>query len=885
MRSQHLSVLMAFLSAGLTFGATSADFHVDVASYMGGGAEGDRIYGSAVLSDGTLVLAGCASPSLPYEQQTTVLNGATPSSRGVVIRLSADARSVQSVARVADAIVDVSTDGRDNMYCAAMDDGLVVLDAAASAVVHTRVFDKPVHRVDAGKTGVCAVLTATSTDFLSQKTTGATIHVLDDTWAELGSFGGNSHYTRDVAVHEPSQTVVTVGFVNYTTDGYPVDVPAYQGVSYGGTRIYGGYNYAPSELNANGSNMADARGHRCVIGSDGYLYMAFEVDGGNFVFDNDPFDVMRDVELAGGDLYHQGSNTGTEPSVFYGRYDPATGAYVKGQYFTTRLDNGRGNTVRIRNGSLAVSGDGTMYLGGASASGLPLTFDPLGGYTGGAYLLVVKNDFSGRLLCTRLSSGTSHTIALAPSAAGGGSRVLWAGTYSPSTNYSLYTHNALVEPIPQAQDGFVAFIPATAGSVGNSAPVAEFNARQVSGTTLEFDASVSADPDGDALSYIWGFNDGPGFGAGVTARHTYPGPISGTYRVALTVLDSRGGWSSTSMLFGPPSAGFALSPRTGQAPLTIAFDGSHTSDPDNAPQELQFTWELEAGQRKTGIAAEYTYMHPGLYAPHLYVADDMAGRDTTSTMVLVAEDEHDAIRFDFGTTGDRHEAGFTAVDTSLYTADRGYGWREMTGDVKVAGWDYHDRLCADAVQLNKYVDGSRFNGEFMVDLPNGEYTVLMHFMQKYSYGFPGVDVEGERAVSDVYVSGVANGEGIHEERAFPVTVSDGRMNFVFVRGEGSYGIWFVSAIQIVPGTWELTSRQTDGPGTAHVRVSRQNEAVRVSLFDARGRKLGGYRVRNWDGTATPPNVTRLAPHASGACFARVIGADGSTTVQSIFLTR
>ena len=71
----------------------------------------------------------------------------------------------------------------------------------------------------------------------------------------------------------------------------------------------------------------------------------------------------------------------------------------------------------------------------------------------------------------------------------------------------------------------------------NTPPIASFSS---GGSELawSFDATGSSDPDGSITSYAWNFGDGTS-GSGATADHTFL--VAGTYTVALTVTDDRGG--------------------------------------------------------------------------------------------------------------------------------------------------------------------------------------------------------------------------------------------------------------------------------------------------------------------------------------------------------
>jgi PKD repeat protein len=563
---------------------------------------------------------------------------------------------------------------------------------------------------------------------------------------------------------------------------------------------------------------------------------------------------MADVKWTSVDKFTASYNTGTDPSLFYGRYDPVTGAYVGGQFFTPRISTGRSNTVRIKNGGLSVDANGTMYLCGVSASGLPLSFDPTGGYSGEAYVLIVKNDFSERLLCGKVGPGSAHSVSVAANGSGA-QKVLWCGTARATSGGSLYLRNAPQPDLAGGEDGFFAYIPDSDGETSNTPPVAAFTAGQESGTTLRFDASASRDADGDALSFIWSFNDSDSWSEGRVARHTYPNPIEKTYRMMLTVRDSRGGWDQKELLFGPPRAGFSLSTRAGAAPLEVRFDAGRTTDPNDSLGSLLFDWYLKGSERQRGQAVSRTFTEPGLYKPLLEVRDNMAGYDSHSEYLLVASDESRAFRFDFGT--DRNvEKDFTLVGKELYSSQRGYGWARMTDDVKAASWSHDDKIVTDGVQLQKYVKGERFDGEFMVDLSNGVYTVVMHFMQKYDYGFDGVEVEGEKKVAKVYAEGVADGPGLPQVDAFTVEVKDKQMNFVFRRPSGGYAVWFVSGIQIVPGAYDEQAVRSLPMPEIGTSLSRRYVSVRV--FDLSGRVIR-HSPRLPTATVRTENAVRLFP--------------------------
>jgi hypothetical protein len=99
--------------------------------------------------------------------------------------------------------------------------------------------------------------------------------------------------------------------------------------------------------------------------------------------------------------------------VYVGRFDPATGVLDRGQTFTARLPNTKGNSVFIDQGGIDADSSGRVYLTGISAWGLPLTSDYIPGeYTGGAYALVLSPNMATRELCVRLAFGYGRTISV-----------------------------------------------------------------------------------------------------------------------------------------------------------------------------------------------------------------------------------------------------------------------------------------------------------------------------------------------------------------------------------------------------------------------------------------------------------------------------------------
>jgi PKD repeat protein len=86
----------------------------------------------------------------------------------------------------------------------------------------------------------------------------------------------------------------------------------------------------------------------------------------------------------------------------------------------------------------------------------------------------------------------------------------------------------------------------------------------------------------------------------------------------------------------PPTALIKASPTSGDAPLTVNFDGTGSSDPEGRP--LTYSWDLNGDGTfgdATGTAATYTYTSNGVYRPTLRVTDDQGATDTASVTITV----------------------------------------------------------------------------------------------------------------------------------------------------------------------------------------------------------------------------------------------------------
>jgi glucose/arabinose dehydrogenase len=89
----------------------------------------------------------------------------------------------------------------------------------------------------------------------------------------------------------------------------------------------------------------------------------------------------------------------------------------------------------------------------------------------------------------------------------------------------------------------------------------------------------------------------------------------------------------------PPVAVASATPRSGNAPLTVEFDGSGSSDPDPG-DSVTYAWDLDAdGQYDDSTAAQpsYTYTEDGSYNASLQVTDSHQASSTAPVTINVGD--------------------------------------------------------------------------------------------------------------------------------------------------------------------------------------------------------------------------------------------------------
>ena len=174
----------------------------------------------------------------------------------------------------------------------------------------------------------------------------------------------------------------------------------------------------------------------------------------------------------------------------------------------------------------------------------------------------------------------------------------------------------------------------------NEKPVAKVSASPKDGVApleVSFTGSNSTD-DKEVVKYTWNFKDG---NTSTEADPTHTFTEAGSYKVLLTVEDEEGlkGTKTITITVSDPSneaptAEANANPKSGEAPLTVNFNGSNSSD-DNGI--VSYQWDFDGNGSATSQKPTRTFDNPGTYNVTLTVKDAQGLEDTDTVTITVEE--------------------------------------------------------------------------------------------------------------------------------------------------------------------------------------------------------------------------------------------------------
>ena len=129
----------------------------------------------------------------------------------------------------------------------------------------------------------------------------------------------------------------------------------------------------------------------------------------------------------------------------------------------------------------------------------------------------------------------------------------------------------------------------------------------------------------------------------------------------------------------PPTASFTATPNSGEAPLTVDFDGSSSSDAEGGI--VSYDWDFGDGSSDSGIAVSHEFTDPGTYTVTLTVSDSELTGTTTQTITVTQPNLPPVASFTTSPT-----SGEAPLDVSFNASNSS----DPNGDNLNYFWDFGD---------------------------------------------------------------------------------------------------------------------------------------------------------------------------------------------------
>ena len=451
-----------------------------------------------------------------------------------------------------------------------------------------------------------------------------------------------------------------------------------------------------------------------------------------------------------------------------------------------------------------------------------------------------------------------------------------------------------------------------AGAV-NTAPVSDAGADQTVtlGDTVSVDGSGSSDPDGDPLTYFWGFNSvpsgsaikGSSYADRAAVSTSFVPDVEGTYTVKLRVDDGTDFTNDTMTLTVEPGSTNTVPVADAGAdqdqcgPGDISLDGSGSTDADG--DALTYAWvfisvpsgsalvNADITDRKTD-AASFTPDAEGSYSLRLFATDPSGDSDTDRVDIEVGDD---------GTVLVLHmdeSSGTTVTDSSWGGNDGTAVNGDWVGARVLGGMDFDSEFIdvpytADLALTSDWSiewwmkpdgQGSGFEAVFMKEDAGGtsyEMATFLNGTQMYLYGLTA-------GGSYLYLIGnpTLDGEWHHYvityDSSFAGVMYEDGVSIATATGGGavsnSGGDFVIGEYSPYPGYYEFNGRMDE--------FIIHESALSSSEVSSRYSSTTQFCTGDEDTTA--PSATITSPSSGTTSTAGVVAIEGTASDESEITT-
>jgi Beta-propeller repeat len=394
---------------------------LSTARYLGG-VGNNEARTTAFMPSGDILVGGNFTNLQTAAAQGQTLPGISASAPGKLLRLSPDGKKVLAQITLGQRIDSLQI--RDRIVVGG-DFGVAVLDENFKFLWQNKLTGLVAGngQADGGQTKVAlepsgrvAVLRAKTVTLFTAEGKKIAAKTIDRT------------YVNDLAIDPFGRRIYVVGYSNRNS-GKPVQVSFLHALDSQNNlkELWRTWDFDAKLLSdPQNNNMADSRLYHVVVAPDGQVVVSGESAGGNSLYRWNGKD-LKTATIVGTDMYNKAYNTASNHILYYGKVNATDGKVNAGQLTLTRLTPAKGykgNTIRAKDGSLAVDKKGRIYLGGIAAYAIAerdentINGQKVSPYAGSdMFLLMVSPDLKQRLRWTVFSNnpkggGTLNALAV-----------------------------------------------------------------------------------------------------------------------------------------------------------------------------------------------------------------------------------------------------------------------------------------------------------------------------------------------------------------------------------------------------------------------------------------------------------------------------------------
>ena len=209
---------------------------------------------------------------------------------------------------------------------------------------------------------------------------------------------------EDILLDDISGRVFVVWYDEKTVNGTLLQVAFLQALDYNGSSRYELFGFESQNL---AQNMAATRLYKLALWADEKVYILWETNGTDTIFRYNGKTLTGNQSYTSIDFFTQLSQINSADIAYFARINPENGNIERSSFSLSRLQNGDGNSYKVKDGNIIADRLGNVVIAGVNSASFPnrenilVNGQKLDTYNGGdGTLQALNNNFSQRYFWT-----------------------------------------------------------------------------------------------------------------------------------------------------------------------------------------------------------------------------------------------------------------------------------------------------------------------------------------------------------------------------------------------------------------------------------------------------------------------------------------------------